>query len=139
MFIIGFLSLYLDIVNYNSLRKEYNSSHFLHHSISWYQLEIICYGTVSRNILTVTFRSMIIVSLFLYKTWNRVKGFFSHKVIQFWQHHLLKILSLSPWSKICWPCMHGSTSGSSILFHWLHCPSVSWLLYLYERSWNQIV
>lgn len=67
--------------------------------------------------------------------------------IQFFQHHLLKVflywMILVLLSKINWLWKYGFTSGISIVFHWwvysYTDPTLYWLLYLFSKSWNQVV
>ena len=73
----------------------------------------------------LTFRSLIYFQFtFVYGVRNCSKIILLHVAIQFAQHHLLKMLSLShciflpPLSKIKYPQVHGFIPGLFILFHW---------------------
>ena len=73
----------------------------------------------------LTFSSLIHFEfIFLYGVRKCYNFILLHVAVQFFQHHLLKRLSLphciflSPLSKIRYPQVHGCISGLSILFHW---------------------
>ena len=73
----------------------------------------------------LTFSSLIHFEfIFLYGVRKCYNFILLHIAVQFFQHHLLKRLSLphciflSPLSKISYPWVHGFISRLSILFHW---------------------
>ena len=73
----------------------------------------------------LTFRSLIHFEfIFKYGVRKCSNFIILHVAVQFSQHHLLKMLSLShciflpPLSKIRYPQVHGFISGLSILFNW---------------------
>ena len=73
----------------------------------------------------LTFRSLIHFEfIFVYVVRKCSNFILLHAAVQFFQHHLLKRLSLPhciflpPLSKIRYPQVHGFISGLSILFHW---------------------
>ena len=73
----------------------------------------------------LTFSSLIHFEfIFLYGVRKCYNFILLHVAVQFFQHHLLKRLSLphgiflSPLSKIRYPWVHGFISGLSVLFHW---------------------
>ena len=85
----------------------------------------VMFSSKSFIVSSLTFRSIIHFEfIFVYGVRKCSKFILLHVAVQFFQHHLLKRLSLPhciflpPLSKLRYRSVHGFISGLSILFHW---------------------
>lgn len=89
--------------------------------------------------------SMVEIKKFSFSVLKEIHSFKSHfyffrcgyPIVLFHQHFFQLTILLSPWH-LC-----QKLSGSSILFHWSIChpcasTTMSSLLYLYNKTWNQV-